>query len=85
MKKYFERQVCCQNLPRTTLSAKIEGIFALELSKTLYSLDISSKYMWVYAKGVEKPWHMSQGAAALVDASLGVSGLTRCAGLEKCA
>jgi len=49
------------NSPHTTVSAKTEGIFTLELPETLHPLDLSSDYLWVCASGVEKPWHVSRG------------------------
>jgi len=52
---------------------KTVGIFAPELSKTLQSLDLSLEEGWVYARGVEKPWHVSRGVAALVGAPPGVA------------
>lgn len=59
------------NLLGTTVSAKTEGIFTPELSKTLYSLNLCSEWGWVCAERVEKPWHMSQKVKALVGGLLG--------------
>ena len=36
-----------------------DTIYVFPTSKTLNSLDLSSEYMWVYAKTVENPWHVS--------------------------
>ena len=43
------------NLPRTTISAKTKGIFALKQSKTLHPLYLSSDYVWVCVEGAQKP------------------------------
>ena len=60
--KIFRVTSLLLNLSCTIVNAKTEGIFAPELSITLHPsiiLDLSLEYVWVCAKGAEKPWHMS--------------------------
>lgn len=49
--KIFWKSSLLLNLPHTTVGVKTKGIFTLELSKTLYSLDLNSEQMWNCARG----------------------------------